>query len=615
MLFLLFAIYACVPFQKMKQVSSGNLAVGLSVADEKPLTDDEIYDEIVIDSIRETLSEGPIIMNAIKDAQTGEMVATDVINASRVTARFRNVAERGGWVSLSFDVSVPAAMSDSRWKLKICPIMSVQDDTIQLEPIFITGKDYRAAQLRGYERYNAFVASIVTDTADFVRMRQLEVFLQRHYPQAYAMKADSSIVPEPMMENVFGVTQDQVLEHYRKHLLIRVNRRKMDRIGDVYHKYVKDPIVSQGVRLDTVLIGDGGDFTYRYVHTFKSRPRLKKVGITLSGSLYEKGEERIALNFPQELTFYISSLSTLADDRPRYMHLVVERVVYDNTKALIDFRQGQADIDTLLGDNASELTRIRRCIDDVVSRKNLVLDSLVVVASCSPEGEYHMNRRLSIARSKAVLDYIQEYVPEGWQGRLLTSQQPENWQQLEKLIASDSIICSSSKTVMMNIINNVQQPDSREEQLAVMKEYRYLRESLYPQLRSVAFDFYLHRAGMVKDTIHTSQLDTIYMSGVRALHELDYKKAVELLRPYGDFNSALALMSADYNHSALEVLDRIGVIDARTCYLKAMILSRLGLPEEAVKYFKLAVAYEPHMEHRANLDPEMHALINIYKQL
>lgn len=105
------------------------------------------------------------------------------------------------------------------------------------------------------------------------------------------------------------------------------------------------------------------------------------------------------------------------------------------------------------------------------------------------------------------------------------------------------------------------------------------------------------------------------MSGVRALHELDYKKAVELLRPYGDFNSALALMSADYNHSALEVLDRIGVIDARTCYLKAMILSRLGLPEEAVKYFKLAVAYEPHMEHRANLDPEMHALINIYKQL
>ena len=45
-----------------------------------------------------------------------------------------------------------------------------------------------------------------------------------------------------------------------------------------------------------------------------------------------------------------------------------------------------------------------------------------------------------------------------------------------------------------------------------------------------------------------------------------------------------------------------------------MLLSRIGLSDEAMKYFKLAVAYDPYMEHRANLDPEMHALVNIYKQ-
>ena len=37
--------------------------------------------------------------------------------------------------------------------------------------------------------------------------------------------------------------------------------------------------------------------------------------------------------------------------------------------------------------------------------------------------------------------------------------------------------------------------------------------------------------------------------------------------------------------------------------------------EEAMKYFELALAYDPYLEHRANLDPEMYALVNKYKQL
>ena len=56
-----------------------------------------------------------------------------------------------------------------------------------------------------------------------------------------------------------------------------------------------------------------------------------------------------------------------------------------------------------------------------------------------------------------------------------------------------------------------------------MPVYRYLREKIYPQLRSVSFDFYLHRAGMQKDTVQTTELDTAYMAGLEALKNLDYK--------------------------------------------------------------------------------------------
>ena len=588
--------------------------MGLSVSDEKPIEDESRDQDFQIDSIRGTLSDGPIIMNAIRDSETGEMVATDVINASKVTARFRNVAERAGYVSISFDVSVPAGMSDSQWQLKICPNMYIQNDTASLDPIYITGAAYRAAQLRGYERYQAFLASIITDPYDLVRLGQLEVFLKRHFPATYAMKTDSSFVSEPLAENLFGVTQRQALEHYKKHFKIRMNERRRARTDKMYRKYVKDPIVTEGIRLDTVLVGDEGDFIYRYTHTFQSRPRLKKVAVALNGSLYERGQKLLELPFPDQLTFYISSLATLADDRPKYRMIVLERTVYDNTKALIDFRQGKSQVDTLLGDNASELRRIRKCIDDVVSREEFVLDSLVVVASCSPEGAYELNRRLSRARSEAMLEYIYEYVPDYWRDSLRTSELPENWEQLEKLIRSDTLIHEGGKSRLLDIIDKEKNPDLRERQLARLGEYRYLREKLYPQLRSVRFDFHLHRAGMVKDTVHTTELDTIYMAGVQALKELDYKRAVKILRPYDDYNAALAFMSADYNHSALDVLGRLDDKDAKVCYLKAMVLSRLEQTVEAMKYFELALAYDPYLEHRANLDPEMHVLVNKYKQ-
>ena len=599
---------SCSPYRKMRNIRSGTVALSLSVPEEPPVEEEEDM-EVSVDSIRGTLVDEPLIMNAIRDSETGEMVATDVISASKVTARFRNVAERAGYVSISFDVTVPSALSDSRWQLKIQPLMAIQNDTVPLDAIYVTGELYRAGQLRGYERYRAFLASIITDTTDFIRIRQLEIFLERHYPETYAMKRDSSVVPEPMAENLFGVTQRDALIHYTKHFKWKMNERRKERVGKMYERYVKDPIVNEGVRLDTVLTASDGDFIYRYIHTFRSRPRLKKVSLSLDGKLYEEGRCVYSFPFPDELTFYISSLSGLLDDRPKYRMLVLERVVRDNTKALIDFHQGSSQVDTSLGDNASELRRVRRCIDDIVARDGLELDSLVIVASCSPEGSYANNRRLSAARSQAVKDYVRGFVPEDWRDSLIASELPENWVQMEKLVANDTLLSEGARRRILEVIRSDDDPDAAEARLSRFPEYRYLREKVYPKLRSVSFDFHMHRTGMQKDTVHTTEIDSVYMAGVQALRDLDYKKAVFLLRPYDDYNAALAFMSADYNHSALDVLSRLDDTDPKVCYLKAMVLSRLGQHEEALKYYRLCLAYDPYMRHRANLDPEMYLLV------
>lgn len=612
-LFLMFMALSCSPYRRLQHIRSGEVMLGLSVPAEPPVEEEEDK-AVVIDSIRGSLSDGPIIMNAIRDSETGEMVASDVISASKVTARFRNVAERAGYVTIGFDITVPAAMADSRWQLKVRPKMFIQSDTVDLEPVYITGSGYRAAQLRGYQRYRAFLATIITDTSDFVHLRQLEIFLQRHFPETYAMKNDSSLVPEPMAENLFGVTQRDALRHYTSHLRRNLNERRKQRAGRMYERYVKDPIVTEGIRLDTVLVGDDGDFTYCYEHTFGSRPHLRKVMVALEGDLYEMGEHLTGLPFPDELTFYISSLSSLADLATRYRMIILERMVYDNTKALIDFEVGKSVVDTTLGDNASEMARVYRCIENVLDRDDLELDSLVIVASCSPEGSYESNKRLSEARSRAVMQSIGEHVPEEWRDSLVASSLPENWRQLRLLVQNDTVIPPSDRKEICSVIDQVRDYDRRERMLSRMPSYKYLREKLYPQLRSVRFDFYLHRKGMQKDTVHTTEVDTVYMAGLQALTDLDYKRAVSILRPYDDYNTALAFMSADYNHSALDVLGRLSDHNPKVCYLKAMVLSRLGQLKEAMKYFELCIAYDPYMEHRANLDPEMHQLVKLRNQ-
>lgn len=600
---------SCSPYRRLDGIRSGTVGMTISLPDDKPVELDD--NEVIVDSIRSVLSDGPIIMNAIRDQETGEMVATDVIKASTVTARFRNVAERFGFVSIGFDVRVPSAMSDSRWQLKLRPKMSMMGEEVMLDPLFITGEGYRAEQLRGYERYRRFLNTIVTDTAEFIREGQLDIFLARHFPQTYAMKTDSSYVSDPEAVTLFGATQEEALRHYTMKLRKKMNDRRKERREDRFNRYVKDPIVREGIRLDTVLRTTSGDFMYRYTHTFRSCPGLRKVMIKLEGTMYEDGKAISEIPASDALTFYISSLSSLADDTPRYKMIVLERKVYDHTKALLDFGQGRAVVDTTLGNNASELRRISRCIMEVASRTEFALDSLVIVASCSPEGRWLSNRELASLRAEAVRDYVMEYVPEEWKDSIRTSEIPENWSQLEKLVRNDSVLAGNEKRRILRALEDDVDPDSMEARLAGLPQYRYLREKIYPKLRSVSFEFYLHRIGMVKDTVHTLELDSLYSEGVAALKNLDYKKAVTCLRPYRDYNSALAFMSADYNHSALEVLVGLDDTDPKVCYLKAVVMARLGQMSEALKYFELGVAYDPSLEFRANLDPELFDVLSL----
>ena len=601
---------SCASERRLSGIRQGGLRPDLSIPSDADFEKEraDLMQRIMVDSVSSESQDGPLIMNAIKDEETGEMVATDIITESRVVARFRNVAERFGKVNIEFDITVPPGMLSSSWKLELLPLMKMPGDSTRLQPVCITGQKYRDDQMRGYRRYARFLASITGDSTDFVRLGQLEVFIRRHFPETYAMKNDSSFVPEPVARNVFGVSQKEALEHYtRHHLLSRNERRKADR-DRMFRKFVKDPLATGGLRLDTVIASADGGMIYRYVQQVESRPGLKRISVSLDGNLYEDGEVICTVERPEDIVFYVSSLSALADMTPRYVMKVVERRVYDNTHAFIDFAQGRADLDTLLPGNVAELARIRECVGGIVSREEFELDSLKVTASCSPEGRYAFNSRLSLARAEAMKDFVATMLDKESRQKLKTGCIPENWDQFRRLVDSDTVLARAAKDRILEAAALDDKDAAESGLLASMPEYRYLREKIYPRLRSVRFDFYLHRKGMDRDTVHTTEIDTVYAQGIMALKNLDYKKAVELLRPYHDYNTALAYLSAGYNHSAIKDLETVPS-SANTDYLMSIALSRLGRLKEARQAYLRCIEREPSMVFRANLDPELAEIV------
>lgn len=578
-----------------------------------------------------------IVMKAIKDEESGEMVATDVIQAAKVTARFRNVAERNGRVDLAFQVIVPQSMRDSRWQLRFYPDMFMLGDSVRLDPVIITGAAYRKAQLRGYQMYEMFLSKIVNDSTKFINVRQLEIFLKRYIPQVFSYKTDTSFVSEQEFYSAYGVSERQAVEHYTNRFAKNLNKRRKAKMDKMHRKYIKSPIVTEGIRLDTVMISDDGEFIYNYVQTINTRPKLKKVDIILSGEIYEQDKRLYNIPRSEPLTFYISSISAFVDNTERYLTKVVERRAMANTESRIDFELGKSDIKPEYGRNLEEIAMIERTLASLVENATYDLDSITVRATASPEGPYAVNRRLAQRRSESVSSWFGKYV-KSYRDSLVSARGvfaelgsdsfkddsgglsdvvftprciPENWDDLLTLVASDIVMNDNQKEEFVRICESEKEPDRREVMLRKCTFYNYMKETLYPRLRTVKFNFYLHRKGMVKDTIHTTVVDSLYMEGVQALHDMDYASALSRLLPYGDFNAAVACVGMDRNATAMKILESLPDSD-KVNYLMAILYSRAGDYQNAVNHYLKACHQNPSFVFRGNLDPEIYVLIKTY---
>ena len=567
-----------------------------------------------------------IIMNAVKDEETGEMVATEELDEIVVVARFRHVAERNGMVDLVFELSVPLELQNRMWQVRFTPQYHVLGDTLVADMIYVTGERFRRVQNWEHSMYGNYMRKIVPQSvADtlYLRQKQLGLFMAR--ATAGNCLADTAYL------------RNRAEKHYRMKLMDKMNANRAGAQKSVYRQFVVDPFPNGGVRLDSVVYDKSiNGIRYYYVQTLKTRPGLKRVDMVMQGEVYTNGRKLCNLDMTDPITFYISSISSFADDTKRYLKKVVYRDLHLSTSYNVEFRKNRWEIDPNFSLNGKELASIRRNIAQILGNSEYVMDSILIAASGSPDGKLSVNERISAQRGEAIRKYVSDYVAfyrdsaersvwninadESYReeemedenfdvGNIRVSAVPEDWDALFSLVMNDTLLAAKGDLLSVYGIEN---PDAREEALKKTKDFTYVQENLYPKLRRVKFNFKLHRKGIVKDTVHTTELDTTYMNGVEALKGRDYRRAVTLLRPYNCYNTAVAFVCMDYNRSALDVL--LGLPrDARRDYMLAVVYSRLGDEPLAVQYYMNSVEQDEAMRHRGNLDPEISALIKKYE--
>ena len=628
----------CASSRKLAVVKSGAYAAAIRLPEEKDTAfEDTLFSHVGrdADTLMVTGLDGKevFIMRAVKDTASGEMVATEQLDAAMVTARFRNVAERNGFVDIRFQVTVPPEMTDSRWQLRLYPEMTIPPELVDLDDIIVTGHGYRKAQLRGYEHYQRFLDKIVSDSLKLIDVRGLEVFLARNIPQLYAFRSDSSYVSDEKFESVYGVSQRQAVEHYTNDYLVWRNRRLGSMREKMWHRYVKSPIVTEGIRLDTVLRDGSGEFVYDYVQRIRTRPSLRKVDVCLSGEIFESDKRLYMVPKSPPLTFYISSVSTFADTSRRYLTRVLYRNVQIDDVRRINFRAGRSETDEGLEGNAAEILAIKTRLKNLLEDETFDIDSIVITASASPEGRFRNNAELSRRRAESVSEFFSRYVEyvkdslrreqglfisvgddfveSAMKGpgrprrdiRFLSRSGGENWLELDRLVETDTVLSAAERESYF-ALSRIEDPDVREAELSENPCYKHVRDSLYPKLRTVHFSFCLHRKGMQKDTVHTTAVDSVYMRGVQALMDRDYKTAVDILSPYQDYNTAVACLALDRNAAAYGILEKCDK-DANVNYMLALIHSRQGRERDAVECYLRACEQNPSMVYRGNLDPEI----------
>ena len=477
--------------------------------------------------------------------ENGEQVMSLELQEVVVVARTRSLPERMGKVDIDFVITLPKMLQGSCRSIVVTPVLHNRGERTLLEDISIRGALFDKVQRRDYWQYGRYV-----DLYDPDSLRAQEAF----------------------------------------------------------DRFVRFPY-PQDARCDSVR-ATRSDISYYYTQQVPTAEVGKRLTVTLEGRVEGLDGSYYRLPPSDTLTYTVSSMLNFVDTTARYVTRIVERRAQLRDRSYIAFPTGRAGIVDTLEGNAAQLMKMSVVMDRLFRQKEFTIDSIALCSYASPEGSAAMNLDLARKRAKALCGYLEARFPDAGLDTLITVRPAgEDWAGLREMVRSDSAIVHREQ--ILALIDAERNPDRCERLIRSRygDDYDRIFKEIYPRLRAVELRYDLQRGGMTQDTIHTTEIDTLYLRGRTLLEARKYRAALGVLLPYADRNTAIALLSLGEDRRALDVLLSLSE-DDRTLYLRAIAWARLGRKEEALEAFARACAIDPNLEFRANLDPELSELVN-----
>ena len=172
--------------------------------------------------------------------------------------------------------------------------------------------------------------------------------------------------------------------------------------------------------------------------------------------------------------------------RPEFIYVLpeAETTVKERNisgEAYVVFASGKTAVDPAYRDNAAELEKIKATIDSVRADADVTITEVLLRGYSSPDGKFATNERLSLARTKAIKDYVSS-LDSLSESVFKAESVPENWDGLRAAVEGGEL---SAKEKILELIDSDLAPDRKEARLKANfpKQWAALVKEVFPLLR------------------------------------------------------------------------------------------------------------------------------------
>lgn len=150
-------------------------------------------------------------------------------------------------------------------------------------------------------------------------------------------------------------------------------------------------------------------------------------------------------------------------------------------EAYVVFASGKTAVDPAYRDNAAELEKIKATIDSVRADADVTITEVLLKGYSSPDGKYVTNERLSLARTKAIKDYVSS-LDSLSESVFKAESVPENWDGLRTAVERSEL---SAKEKILDVIDSDLAPDRKEARIKANfpKQWAAMVKDVFPLLR------------------------------------------------------------------------------------------------------------------------------------